>query len=225
MIDHPQDSDAWKQARVGHVTASRISDVIARTKIGWGASRANYLAELVAERLTGAPAEQYTNAAMAWGTATEPAARTAYIFETDAILTEVGFIPHPTIAMSGASPDGFVGHDGLVEIKCPNTATHIETLRGAPIPDKYRVQMQWQMTCTNRLWCDYVSFDPRMPKNMQLFVKRITRDPDRIERLEKDVIIFLAELDEVIADLNARYGAPGTSGRDRLMEQLRASAT
>lgn len=201
-----------------------MSDLIARTKIGFAASRASYMAELIAERLTGVPAEHYTNAAMQWGTDTEPLARAAYAFHHDVDVEEVGFIRHPTILQSGASPDGLVGKDGLVEIKCPgNIATHIETLRGGSLPDKYRVQIQYQLAVTGRLWCDYVSFDPRMPPKMQLFVKRVLRDPDRIERLEKDVIVFLAELDEVIADLNERYGTPG-SARERLMAALRASA-
>lgn len=206
FADLEQGTDAWIAARLGRVTASRIADVIARTKTGWGASRANYMAELVAERLTGVPAEQYQNASMQWGTDKEPEARAAYAFLTDADeVDEIGFIPHPTIAMSGASPDGYVGADGLVEIKCPNTATHIETLRGGKVPEKYYVQMLWQMACTGRAYCDFVSYDPRMPSHMQLFVQRVPRNDNRIKELEKDVVTFLAELDAVIVDLNGRY--------------------
>ena len=206
-----QGSEEWLAARCGKVTASRISDVIAKTKTGWGASRQNYMAELIAERLTGKPAEQYTNAAMQWGLDTEPQAKAAYAFCYDAEVREIGFIPHPLIPMSGASPDGIIHLDdgiipidhGLIEVKCPNTATHIETLLGALTPDKYFVQMQWQMACTGAKWCDFVSFDPRMPVRLSLHVKRIMRDHKRIGELEALVKDFLAELDQKLAALNA----------------------
>ena len=211
-----QGSPDWFAARLGKVTASRVSDVIAKTKTGWGASRGNYMAELVAERLTGVPAQTYTNAAMQWGQDTEPQARAAYEFVRDVTVLPIGFAPHPIIAMSGASPDGAIGHpdmpipDGLVEIKCPNTATHIDTLLGTEIPDKYVVQMQWQMICTGAKWCDWVSFDPRMPARLSLFVKRIARDDKRIEELESAVREFLRELDAKVAALNglSREGSP-----------------
>ena len=147
-IEIVQGSPEWFAARLGRVTASRVADVVARTKSGWGASRANYAAQLVAERLTKTVAETFTNAAMQHGTEQEPVARAAYEFYRDADVTEVGFVVHPRIAMSGASPDGLVGADGLVEIKCPNTATHIETLLGGAVPAKYLCQVQWQMACT-----------------------------------------------------------------------------
>jgi putative phage-type endonuclease len=202
-----QGTDSWRQQRLGKVTASRMADVIARTKNGYGASRANYLAELVAERLTGVPAEHFQSAAMIWGTEKEADARIAYSFYSNAEIELVGFVPHPTIAMSGCSPDGFVGVDGLVELKCPNTATMIDLLRGGTIPDKYICQMFWQMACTGRQFCDFVSYDPRLPPHMQLFVQRIQRDNRLIKGLEAEVIKFLAELDATIADLNARYGS------------------
>jgi len=201
-------SQEWFADRRGKVTASRVADVIARTKTGWGASRANYAAQLVAERLTGETAESYTNAAMQWGTDTEPHARAAYEFRTDATVTETGFIPHPNIGMSGASPDGFVGDGGQVEIKCPNTATHIETLLGQGVPAKYVTQMQWQMACTGRAWCDFISFDPRMPESMRLFVKRVPRDNAAIATLEADIIEFLGEIDRTVSALRSRYDAP-----------------
>jgi putative phage-type endonuclease len=182
-----------------------VADVIAKTKTGWGASRANYLAELVAERLTGVPAQGFTNAAIQHGTATEPAAREAYKAQTFDAVEQVGFVPHPFIEMSGASPDGLVGAEGMLEIKCPNTATHIETLLGGAIPAKYETQMQWQMACAGREWCDFVSFDPRLPPEMQLFVKRLDRDDKRIAELEEMVSDFLAELDEKVAKLTALY--------------------
>ncbi len=200
-----QGSPEWKAARAGKVTASRVADVVARTKTGWGASRANYMAELIAERLTGVAAEGYTNAAMQWGTDHEPDARAAYEFRRDVEVAQVGFVPHPTIAGAGASPDGLVGDLGLVEIKCPNTATHIDTLIGQAIPAKYVTQMQWQMACTGRAWCDFVSFDPRLPESMAVFVDRVHRDDELIASLEKDVRDFLAELDEKVARLRSLY--------------------
>lgn len=202
-----QGTEEWLAARVGKVTASRVADVVARTKTGYGASRANYMAELVAERLTGQPAERFTNAAMAWGTEKEPDARAAYVFMRDADVAEVGFVAHPRIAMTGASPDGLVGGDGMVEIKCPMTASHIETLIGQAVPGKYVTQMQWQMACAGRAWCDFVSFDPRMPAEMQLFVHRVHRDETMIAELEREVAAFLAELDAKVAQLTALYGA------------------
>lgn len=145
-----QGSPDWFAVRLGKVTASRVADVIAKTKTGPSASRANYMAELIAERLTGTTGERFQNAAMQWGSDQEDAARQSYAFEHDRDVETVGFVPHPTIAMTGASPDGLVGLDGLVEIKCPNTATHIETLIGGTIPGKYQTQMLWQMACTGR---------------------------------------------------------------------------
>lgn len=201
-----QGSPEWKSIRCGRVTASRVADVIAKTKSGFGASRANYMAELIAERLTGETVEGYTNAAMAHGTATEPEARSAYEFYTDVSVTEIGFVEHPTIGLTGCSPDGLVNSDGLVEIKCPQCATHIETLLGHRIPEKYVTQMTWQMACTGRAYCDFVSYDPRLPESMRLFVLRVTRDDNLIRILEKEVIAFLAELDQKVDDLTKIYG-------------------
>lgn len=205
MSEIVQGSPEWFAERCGKATASRIADIVARTKSGYSASRANYAAQLVAERLTGTVAESYTNAAMQWGTEKEPEARAAYEWETDATVVEVGFVAHPTIAMSGASPDGLVGGDGLVEIKAPNTATHIETLLGGTVPAKYVTQMQWQMACTGRRWCDFVSYDPRLPDEMRLFVQRVERDDTRIAELEEEVSAFLAEVDETVRRLRERY--------------------
>lgn len=202
-----QGTPEWMAARCGKVTASRVSDVIAKTKTGYGASRANYRAQLITERLTGMVAESYQNDAMRWGTETEPQARAAYSFMHDAEVIEVGMIPHPTIEMSGASPDGLVGTDGLVEIKCPNTATHIETLLSRQVPEKYVTQMMWQMACTGRKWCDFVSFDPRLPPHLQMFVKRVPRDDAAIAALESEVIAFLAEVEGTLNKLNALENA------------------
>lgn len=205
MTDIVQGTPEWFQVRLGCVTASRVADVIAKTKSGWGASRANYAAQLIAERLTGEAAEGFTNSAMKWGTECEPDARAAYEFSFDADVLEVGFIAHPVVAMSGASPDGLVGDAGLVEIKCPNTATHIETLLGQTVPAKYITQMQWQMACTGRQWCDFASFDPRLPERMRLFVKRVPRDDTVIADLEKEVAIFLGEVAAKVTSLTALY--------------------
>jgi len=196
-----QRSDAWFTARLGKVTASRVADVIAKTKSGYSASRDNYMAQLICERLTGQQGESFTNAAMTWGTETEPLARSAFEAYADVMVEEVGFVPHPTIEMSGASPDGLVGLFGMLEIKCPNTATHIDTLLTQTVPSKYITQMQWQMRCCERQWCEFVSFDPRLPQELQLFVKRVEFDPEYVAMLEKEVIQFLAELDDKVNKL------------------------
>ncbi|HMO76747.1 MAG TPA: YqaJ viral recombinase family protein [Sphingopyxis sp.] len=203
--DVEQRTDDWFAARLGKVTASKIADVMAKTRTGWGASRANYAAQLVCERLTGVRGEGFTNAAMQWGSDTEPQARAFYELETGTVVAECGFFDHPSIAMTGASPDGLVGDDGLVEIKCPNSATHIATLRGEPIADKYIKQMQWQMACTGRQWCDFASFDPRLPDAMQLHVQRVARDDALIAGIEAAVSEFLADVAATVADLEARY--------------------
>lgn len=195
----------WFAARVGKATASRIADIIATTKTGWGASRANYAAQLVAERLTGQPTEMFSNAAMQWGTDTEAEARDAYSFFRDVDVAEIGFVDHPVIGMSGASPDGLIGADGLVEIKCPNTATHIATLQGRSVPSKYITQINWQMACTGRQWCDFASYDPRLPEAMRLFVHRIERDDAAIAQLEDQVAEFLAEVAQTVAELRSLY--------------------
>jgi hypothetical protein len=200
-----QRSEEWFTARLGKVTASRVADIIAKTKSGYSTSRANYMAELVCERLTGKQGDSFSNAAMVWGTNTEPMARAAYEALEGVLVEETGFVSHPTIAMSGASPDGFVLEDGLVEIKCPNTATHIETLLDKEVPSKYVKQMQWQMACTGRKWCDFVSYDPRMPEDMQLFMSRIDRDDEFIIELEREVEKFLSELEDKIVALEKTY--------------------
>ncbi len=212
MDDIEQGTPEWFAARCGRVTASRVADIIAKTKSGYSTSRANYAAQLVTERLTGTVAESYSNAAMAWGTEKEPEAREAYAFQESVAVDQVGFVVHPVISLAGASPDGLVGDDGLVEIKCPNTATHIATLLDETLADKYVVQMQWQMACTGRQWCDFVSFDPRMPIDMQLYVRRVARDNERIADLEREVSTFLNEVSATIDKLNARYAPASDSG-------------
>lgn len=204
-IDVEQGSAEWKAIRAGRVTASRVADIIAKTKTGASASRANYMSELICERLTGATADGFTSPAMAWGTEKEPEARRLYEFMHDTEVAQIGFVEHPSIAMCGASPDGLVGTNGLIEIKCPNTATHIDTLLGTPIASKYITQMQWQMACTERTWCDFVSHDPRLPPSMHLYIKRVLRDDGMIAQLESDVRAFLDEIDEKLAKLTEIY--------------------
>jgi putative phage-type endonuclease len=197
-----QRSSEWFAARLGKVTASRVADVIAKTKTGYSASRDNYMAQLVCERLTGQQGESFTNAAMQHGTDTEPLARSAYEAHADVMVEEVGFVQHPKIEQAGASPDGLVGLFGMLEIKCPNTATHIDTLLTQSVPTKYITQMQWQMRVCERQWCDYVSFDNRLPAELQLFVKRVEFDASYVAMLEEEVIKFLKELDEKVIKLN-----------------------
>lgn len=196
-----QRTEEWIKARLGKATASRIHEAVARTRNGWGASRANYMADLLLERLTGRPAPVYRSQAMERGTAFEADARIAYELEKNVQVVPVGFVDHPRIKMSGASPDGLVGDDGLVEIKCPNTATHIATLLGASIDGDYIKQMNWQMACTGRQWCDWVSYDPRLPLALQLEVRRVQRDVMLITTLQNDIAEFLDELEEALHSL------------------------
>lgn len=200
-----QRSDEWFAARLGKVTASRIGDVCARTKTGWGARRREYMAELVAERLTGIHIPGGTGAARRWGAEVEPDAKAAYEYYRDATITEVAFIPHPTIGDTGASPDGLVGNDGLVEFKCPTVSVHLETLDKEEIDPAYFMQMQWQMACTDRQWCDFASYDPRFPESMRLHVDRVKRDDVAIAAIEKDVLGFLNELREMVHRLRLKY--------------------
>lgn len=195
-----QRSPDWFKARLGKVTASRVADVVAKTKSGVSASRTNYLAQLICERLTETVAEGYTSVEMQWGTDQEPYARAAYSAKVGELVEEVGFIDHPTISGAGASPDGLVA-EGLVEIKCANTSTALDWILSGKPPTKYITQMQWQMACTNRPWCDFVSYDPRLPENLRLLVIRVDRDDDRIKELEQEVKEFLQELDDKVNKL------------------------
>ncbi|STR03038.1 putative phage-type endonuclease [Kingella potus] len=191
-----QHTPEWHAARLGKLTASRIHEATtksARSCSGYLAARENYKAELICERLTGRPYGGLNTPAMQHGTDTEPQARAAYMLETGNDVAETGFIPHPGIAMSGASPDGLIGADGLIEIKCPNTATHIDFLRSGRPKPQYLAQMQWQMACTGRQWCDFVSYDPRLPETLAIRIKRIERDNDTIARLEAEAEKFLNE--------------------------------
>ncbi len=196
-----QGSEEWFAARLGRVTASRVADVMVKTKSGYGASRANYMMELLCQRLTGNREEGFTNAAMQRGTDLEPIARGRYEVENDILVDEIGIVNHPTIENFAASPDGLVGKDGLVEIKCPNTATHIAFLQSGKIKSNYQTQMTVQMLCAERNWCDFVSFDDRLPEHLQYRCVRFELDDDRAKEITTEVEIFLKELDELIEKL------------------------
>ena len=197
-----QGSPEWFEQRLGRATASRIADIIAKTKSGYSTSRENYCVELALERITGARQESFASDAMRWGTETEPLARAAYEAKTGFIVDEVAMVQHPRIEMSGASPDGCIDLDGLIEIKCPNSATHVKTMLSGKPDGKYITQMTWQMACTGRKWCDFVSFDPRFPLHLQLFVTRIQRDDAAIAAMEMEVISFLDDVDQMVKQLN-----------------------
>ena len=196
-----QRTNAWHQARLAKVTASRVADVMAKTRSGYSASRDNYMAQLIVERLTGKPTEGFSNAAMEWGTQTEPEARAAYSARTGELVEEVGFIDHPTIAGAGASPDGIVG-EGLVEIKCAQTNTMLEWILTRTIPARYLAQMQFQMAVTGAKWCDFAAYDPRLPEHLQLLIIRVERDDTRIAEIEAEVSVFLSELEDKVNKLN-----------------------
>jgi len=204
ILEIAQGTPEWLAARAGRVTASKIPDVMAKIKTGEAATRRDYRAQIIAEILTGQPqGDTFTNEAMRWGTEQEPFARAAYEMASGFMVDQVGFVLHPTIERAGASPDGIVDMDGLVEIKCPKTATHIQYRLDKSVPTQYQPQMLWQMACTGAAWCDFVSFDPRLPDDLQLFVVRFNRDQARIDAMEAEVVAFLAEVDETISKLRA----------------------
>jgi putative phage-type endonuclease len=195
-----QRTPEWFAKRLGLVTASRIADVMAKVKAGTAASRSGYMAQLVTERLTGQPTEGYQSAAMEWGIEQEGAARAAYEARTGVLVDEVDFVRHP-ILEAGASPDGLVGEDGCIEIKCPNTATMLEYIEDRSVPRKYLLQMQWQLACTGRNWCDFVAYDPRLPEHLQLLVIRVPRDEEVIEQIAAEVGRFVTELRDRVEHL------------------------
>lgn len=181
----------WFQARLGKATASKFNDIMKGSRLaGWK----NYRADLTSERLTGLPANDgYTSGPMQWGIDNEPLARLMYELVSGNEVEECGFFQHATLE-AGASPDGLIGTDGILEIKCPNTATHIETLRRRQIPSQYFAQVQGQMWMTGRKWADFVSFDPRLPANARIIIIRVERDEAYIKQLEQTVGSFLIEV-------------------------------
>jgi YqaJ-like recombinase protein len=202
-----QGSAEWHALRVGKVTASRITDVCAKLKSGgWGASRANYKAELILERMTGRPFEGFQSQDMINGTMREPEARAEYELRHRCDVQQIGFVDHPTIPNAGASADGFVGDDGLAEFKCPKPNTHLAYLRSGEVPNEYEPQIAWNFACNpGRAWCDFNSYHPDFPPQMQLFTTRIVRDEKRIRELERTVREFLREVDLEVEFLSRVY--------------------
>jgi putative phage-type endonuclease len=196
-----QQTPEWFQARLGKATASRMADIMTRTKNGFSAKRRDYLIDLCVERLTGQTKNHYVNSAMQWGIDHEADARFQYEVTTGAIVEEAGFVEHPTIANTGASPDGIVYPDGIVEIKCPESTTHFETLLHRKVEDKYSWQIQWQLACTQRAWCDFISYDPRYKPAMRLCILRIARNDDLIKLMQLEVKVFLDEVDNLLDQL------------------------
>jgi putative phage-type endonuclease len=204
IVDVDQGSAEWLKLRTGWVTGSRVGDVMAKlkTKNSESAARRDYRTEIVCEILTGRAADHYVSPAMQWGMDNEQFARTAYELEFDVEVDSVGFATHPAFSRFGASPDGLIGLDGVVEFKCPNTATHLDYILEGKIPPQYKPQMMAEIVCTGREWCDFVSFDPRLPKKLRLYVVRCRRDEEYIAEMEREVCQFLAEVDETIEILN-----------------------
>lgn len=203
-----QGSPEWFAIRLGKATGSRIGDIVSKTKTaGYSASRSDYMHELLCERLTGAPTERIITSDMRWGTENEPQARETYAFYRDAVVTEVGFVIHPRIPDAGASPDGLVGDDGLLEIKCMKTKNHLEAMLSDAVPERFMPQIQFQLACTERAWCDFCAFDPRLPEELRVFIKRVDRDDKFIATIEAEVEKFLKELAAKTEALIARYGA------------------
>ena len=212
IVNVEQGTDAWKDARAAKVTASKISDVMAKGRGGAeSATRADYLTQIVTEILTGQPCEAgFTSADMQWGKENEPLARATYETREGVLVDQVGFVIHPTLDRAGCSPDGLLGWDGedgldgIIQFKCPKTKTHIKYLMAGTVPTDYQPQMLWEMACTGAQWCDFVSFDPRLPEDLQLFVVRFKRDQTRIDAMEAEVRQFLAEVDEIVERLRRR---------------------
>lgn len=199
--DAPQGTAEWRAVRLGKATASRMGDLTAKTKTGYGASRANYLSELVLERIVGVPSDHFETPAMRRGTELEPEARRAYEMKTELWVVEVGFMEHHEIPMAGASCDGLVSADGLVEIKCLGAAGHLDLLLGGGIPCAYTKQMQFQMAVTGRQWCDLAAYHPGFPPHLQLLIKRVYHDDAMISELEAETLKFLAEIDDKLMQL------------------------
>lgn len=199
-----QGTDEWHRVRLGKVTASKVNDAMMdASKAGYQ----NYRAQLVCERLTGRPTETFKSAAMDQGNETEPQARAMYTMTTGMMVQEVAFVDHPAISMAGASPDGLVGELGLVEIKCPQPTEHIRVMTGGTIKKAYREQMQWQMACTGREWCDFVSFCPDLPDDLALHIVRIDANSEAILEMETAVRSFLRDVEAMILNLTGKAAA------------------
>ncbi len=200
-----QGSTEWLYERVGNATGSKFANIMATRKDKKEAApRYNYKMELVVERITGKPTETFVSQFMLWGTEQEPAARMAYEQRTGAMVAQTGYRSHPTIARCGGSVDGLVDDDGIIEIKCPTTFNHLETMLADNMPEEHAAQVQGYLWIHDRQWCDFISYDPRLPRGLDLFVKRIYRDDDYIAELSANVVIFLREVEEMHMKLMLR---------------------
>jgi predicted phage-related endonuclease len=201
-----QGSDAWRQARCGSVGASDAAKVVRKIQSGgFSADRKSLMADKVLERLTGVPVEIPKTFAMQQGTAREPMGRLTYSIVRGVEVEEVGLVPHRRIKGSHASPDGFVGEQGLIEIKCPLPAQHLDTLLNQTISNDHIVQMMWQLACTGREWCDFVSFNSDFPTGMHFWVKRVPRDDALIRELEREIAAFIKEMEAKLDRLRRSY--------------------
>ena len=221
VIQCEQRTPAWLSERAGKVTASGVAHALAvlKRKDGEAQVRKDYKARIVAEILTGFSAEQYVSPAMVWGSEQESFAVTAYEIQSGSELEHVGFVLHPTIDRFGASPDGLVGDKGMIEAKCPSTTTHLDYILNDVVPEEYQPQMLAGMVCCERDWCDFVSYDPRLPEHLQLFVKRFERDNERIGLMEAGVLQFLSEVDDILARLPQ---APPQTAKEESLEQIKS---
>lgn len=200
--DRLQRTEEWYAQRLGKLTGSKIYTILPGARGAYKEAREQYAYTLVAERLTGKRQEIYTSSAMEWGIIQEDNAKTRYTEKTGIEVIEAGFFEHPMVKMTGASPDGLINHEGILEIKCPETHNHLKTMAKGEIKPEYEAQIQWQLACTNRLYCDFVSFDPRVAEPYDIYIKRIERDDVMIATLQKEAVIFLDYVDMIIESLN-----------------------
>ena len=200
----PQGTPEWRLERAGNATASCFDKVTAKIKVGEATTRIKYRLQLATERLTGNPVDGYQNAVMLRGIETQPEATMAYEALRGVLVEEVGFVSHPSIQGCGASPDGLVGDEGMVEIKCPESTTHLTSMEAGGLPSEHVAQVQGQMAVCGRKWVDFVSYDPRFPSGLQLFVVRVPRDDAYIAELEKEIRVFLAGVDAMVERLLKR---------------------
>lgn len=188
---------AWLSARAGKLTASRMADALDFRKDGKpGAARVKLMKEILAERLTGSSVRHYVTDAMQWGLEQEAEARAAYEAATGELVADAGFYDHPSIDLFGATPDGLIGRDGLIETKAPTTTTFVDWMMAGVVPEEHKPQMLAQLACTRRTWCEFVAFDPRIrdPKR-RLFIRRFAPPPEEIAGIERAAEAFLAEVD------------------------------
>lgn len=220
MSNVEQGSLAWIAERLGKITASRIDDVLAKPRKGNGTSstRDNYKAQLALERITGKMREEFQTRWMERGIEMEPLARVAYEDLRGVEVDAVGFIPHPSIANAGCSPDGFIGNEGQIQIKCPNAATHFKWLQSGGLPAEHRKQMAFELACTGRQWSDFVSYHPEMPDHLKVFVSRFNREAVYIAEIEQEVMRFDAEIQEMI-----RHLPSGKSQEELLQASIEAA--